>query len=241
MHLTFDQVIGAVLKHEGGFVNHPKDPGGATNKGVTIATFRKYVKPGGTVADLKRLTTAQAAHVYRRQYWDRISGDRLPAGIDYATFDFAVNSGPNRAAKYLQRVLGVAQDGVIGPKTIDAANNSNPIETVNRLCDDRLAFMKRIRGGRLWKTFGKGWSRRVGDVRELATDLALVPVPKKTQPKPIEKAPQRPQEAQPKSATPETPRGGVAALIGLLFAALTGWAIGAWETVSTFFSNLFGG
>src|SRR5690348_2114856 len=117
---NFEKSLSCVLQHEGGYVNSPHDPGGATNKGVTIATFRRYVDKSGTVDDLKHLTTAQAATVYRKQYWNAICGDDLPDGVDYSVFDFAVHSGPARAAKYLQAIVGVKADGKIGPQTLEA-------------------------------------------------------------------------------------------------------------------------
>src|SRR5690606_36971563 len=159
MDRNFARALPLVLKHEGGFVNLAADPGGATNKGVTLATFRAYVKPGGTVEDLKRITDEQVATVYYRHYWAAVNAAALPSGIDYAVFDFAVNSGPARAAKYLQAVLGVEQDGRVGPKTIAAAKARDDRDVINRLCDERLAFLKRITSGgkRLWDTFGRGW------------------------------------------------------------------------------------
>jgi lysozyme family protein len=162
------KAIPKILVHEGGYVNNPNDPGGPTNKGITIATFRRYIKPNGTVADLKALTTGQAVVVYKRQYWDAVSADLLPSGVDYAVADFAVNSGPTRAAKYLQKIAGVSQDGRIGPATLAAVNAMNPNDVINRLCDDRLAFMKRIRRGTLWSEFGRGWARRVAEVRSVS-------------------------------------------------------------------------
>lgn len=170
-----DMVIRKILEHEGGFVNHPNDPGGATNKGITIATFRQYIKPNGTVADLKALTVQQAVDVYKAQYWDVCRADDLPSGVDYTVVDFAVNSGPTRAVKYLQAALSIAQDGVIGPQTLataTAAAATYPKLLIRIINADRLAFMKRIQGGKLWATFGKGWQRRVDDVR--STSLALI-------------------------------------------------------------------
>lgn len=167
MDRNFARALPLVLKHEGGFVNHPSDPGGATNKGVTLATFRRYVKPNGTVEDLKAITDEQVATVYYRHYWAAVNAQALPSGIDYAVFDFAVNSGPARAAQYLQAVLGVPQDGRVGPVTIAAAEKADHRLVVDRLCDNRLAFLKRITSGGkpLWNTFGRGWERRVSEVR----------------------------------------------------------------------------
>lgn len=166
MERNFQRSLSLVLKWEGGFVNHPKDPGGATNKGITLATFRRYVKRNGTVDDLKRITDAQVSTVYRKQYWDAVKGDDLPSGVDYAVFDFAVHSGPARAAKYLQAAVGVDRDGKIGPVTIAAARGMNAVDLVAAICAKRMAFLKRLN---TWPTFGKGWTNRVNDVvREAA-------------------------------------------------------------------------
>lgn len=191
MDRNFARALPLVLSHEGGFSNHAADPGGATNKGVTLATFRAYVKPGGTVADLKAITDEQVATVYYRHYWAAVNAQALPSGIDYAVFDFAVNSGPSRAAKYLQAILGVEQDGRVGPKTIAAAERTDARKVINRLCDNRLAFLKRITSGGklLWNTFGKGWDRRVSDVRRDALLMVGHPADVKTEVKevPVEK------------------------------------------------------
>jgi lysozyme family protein len=192
MDRNFQRALSRVLRHEGGFVDHPKDPGGATNRGVTLATFRAYVKADGTVADLKNITDEQVSTVYYRHYWAAVNAHQLPAGIDCAVFDFAVNSGPKRAAQYLQGVLGVNQDGRVGPKTIAAAEAADHASVVNELCDDRLAFLKRLK---TWKTFGKGWTRRVEDVRKTAlswvgkpadVEVVLVPVPKPVVPEKVD-------------------------------------------------------
>jgi len=169
MQRNFDRALARVLVHEGGFVNHPSDPGGATNLGITLATFRRYVKRNGTVADLKALTIAQAGIVYRKQFWDRVNGYDLPDGIDYAVFDFAVNSGQSRAAKYLQAVLGVAQDGLVGPITIAAARRADPVAVIGKLCADRMAFLRRLK---TWPVFGRGWTSRVTFVEAIAKEWA---------------------------------------------------------------------
>ena len=176
MSRAFD-VIPLVLKHEGGFVNDPRDAGGATNKGITIKTFQRYIKPSGTVEDLKRLTTEQAVVVYKRQYWDAVSADLLPRGVDYAVFDFAVNSGPSRAARSLQRVVGAKEDGIIGPATLEAVEAYDQAQIIADLCEVRLAFLKAIRGGKDWQAFGRGWSRRVREVKEGALEMARTPEP----------------------------------------------------------------
>ena len=131
MDRNFERALLLVLKHEGGFVNHPKDPGGATNLGVTIGTAKRLgidVDGDGDtdILDIKKLKPSDAAKVYRAEYWNKIKGDHLPSGVDYAVFDFAVNSGPGRAAEYLQAIAGVAQDGAIGPQTVAAVTKLDP-------------------------------------------------------------------------------------------------------------------
>lgn len=173
MKSNFKKSLSLVLAHEGGFVNHPKDPGGATNKGITIATYRAHVKKNGTVNDLKNITDAQVEKVYREEYWNKIKGDQLPSGVDYAVFDFAVNSGPARAAQYLQSVVGVKQDKIIGPATIAAVNKMQPAKVIADLCAKRLAFLKALS---TWPTFGKGWGRRVDGVEHEAFIMASMPI-----------------------------------------------------------------
>ncbi len=173
MHENLDRALTLVLKHEGGYVDHPKDPGGATNKGVTIATFKRYVNPAGTVDDLKKLTDTQARTVFERQYWDAIRGNQLPSGLDYAVFDFAVNSGPKRAAQFLQKIVGVEPDGVIGPETLKAvAAYGDTRLAITNLCVMRLDWLE---GLKTWTTFGKGWEKRVNDVVKVAQEMALAP------------------------------------------------------------------
>lgn len=176
MDRNFKVSLKEVLKHEGGWSDHPKDPGGATMKGVTLATFRLYVNPKGTKDDLRKITDAQLETVYRRQYWDKVQGAALPDGVDFAAFDFAVNSGPARAAKFLQKVVGVDQDGKIGPKTLAGIQRVGGRKVINQLCDDRLAFLKRLK---TWPDFGKGWSNRVASVRAFALNLEKQPTPDK--------------------------------------------------------------
>lgn len=181
MDRNFGTVMPLVLKHEGGFANHPKDPGGATMKGVTLATFQKY-KPGASVADLKAISDDMLNRIYRDGYWSKVRGDQLPSGLDYAVFDFAVNSGPSRAARYLQGLLGVEQDGIIGPKTLNALAGRDVKDLVNALCDARLAFLK---GLKTWGTFGKGWASRVAGVRKKALAMTGEPAePSKPVPAP---------------------------------------------------------
>lgn len=171
MNRNFERALALVLKHEGGWADHPKDPGGATMKGITIAVYRKHVNPNATKADLRKISDAEVRYIYRKLYWDKVRGDDLPDGVDYAVFDFAVNSGVSRASKFLQAVLKVRQDGVVGPGTIEAARKADAATVINRICDDRMTFLK---GLGTWGTFGKGWTSRVAGVRAEALSMAKV-------------------------------------------------------------------
>jgi lysozyme family protein len=166
---TFEAALRLVLKHEGGYVDHPSDPGGATNLGITIGTLSGWLGRNATKAEVKALTVDAVKPIYRKNYWDRVKGDDLPAGLDYAVFDYAVNSGPSRAVMHLQQVLGVAQDGKIGPITLAAIGKRNPADMINALCDRRMQF---LRGLSTFSTFGRGWTSRVDGVRSNALGMA---------------------------------------------------------------------
>ena len=169
MKINFAQALGLTLRHEGGFVSHPKDPGGATNKGVTLATFSLYLGRKASVDELKMISDTQLCEIYRKQYWDKVRGDDLPGGLDFCVFDFAVNSGPGRAAKMLQDLVGAEADGSIGHKTVAAVLEHVSRETLPKVIDQyqakRLHYLQALPH---WETFGKGWGRRVNEVLEEA-------------------------------------------------------------------------
>ena len=180
--------IPRILKHEGGFVNHPRDPGGATNRGVTIGTLKRLkidVDGDGDsdLVDLRNLREADAVRVFKLFYADKVCADLLPPGLDYAMTDFAVNSGPSRAVKHLQRILGVEQDGDIGPKTLARVAECSPTALIVSLCEGRMRF---LRGLDTWDDFGKGWTARVESVRRDALADAAVVSPS---PKPVAASP----------------------------------------------------
>jgi len=163
--------LAIVLEHEGGWANHPKDPGGATMKGVIQRTYDAYRRSKGLpLRSVRNITDPELQEIYRRDYWNKVSGDALPAGIDLATFDGGVNSGPSRGVKWLQKALGVSQDGVAGPKTVGAANASDQRKVIVSMCAHRLGFLKALSH---WSTFGKGWLRRVTGTEAKAVSMAL--------------------------------------------------------------------
>lgn len=166
---TFDAALALVLRHEGGFVDHPRDPGGATSMGITRATLAAWRGRPVDVDEVRRLTRAEAAAIYRARYWDAVRADALPAGLDYAVFDAAVNSGPRRAALWLQAALGVAADGRIGPASLAAAAAAEPAGAIRRLARIRLDFLRRLA---TWPAFGRGWARRVAEMEAAALVMA---------------------------------------------------------------------
>jgi lysozyme family protein len=169
----FAECVATVLKHEGGFVDHPRDPGGATNMGITLRTLREWRGNDTLTVDaVRNLTEAEAREIYFARYWNPIRGDQLPPGIDLAVFDWAVHGGVGRAARDLQAVLGVTVDGAIGRQTIAAAQRADAHEVIRALCERRL---NHLRSRPHWDTFGRGWSRRVREIEEAAHARAEQP------------------------------------------------------------------
>ena len=170
MNANFAASLAAVLVHEGGYVFDPADPGGETNRGVTKAVYDDWrVAHGLPKQNVRLLSQFETEAIYRKLYWDVIRGDQLPLGVDYCTFDFAVNSGVKRAARYLQRAAGVADDGQIGPMTLAAVNAKPADEMINAVCDARLAFLEQLG---TFGHFGRGWTARVSEVRAKAKEMA---------------------------------------------------------------------
>lgn len=162
----FERAMKLLAVHEGGYVNHPDDPGGPTNMGVTKETYDAWRHARGLpAAPVGGISEDEVTAIYRAQYWDAVRADDLPPGVGYAVFDGAVNSGPAQAAKWLQRAVGAEADGVVGVQTLAATRAASPTETVERVCDQRLKFMRRLKH---YSTFKNGWKRRVSEVREQA-------------------------------------------------------------------------
>lgn len=166
---NWPEAFALTLKHEGGYTNHPKDPGGMTNLGVTKRNWESYVGREVTEAEMRALTPKLVMPFYKKMYWDRIKGDDLPSGVDFAAYDFAVNSGVHKASRMLQEIAGTVPDGIIGPRSLAAIKAVPAEEMINALCMDRLEFLKRLP---TWGTFGKGWGSRVAIVEQQASDMA---------------------------------------------------------------------
>ena len=166
---NFQAALAAVLHHEGGFSNHSADPGGMTNLGCTKAVWEEHCGHSVDEKAMRALTPDDVAPLYKRKYWDKVCGDDLPSGVDFVVFDAAINSGPSRAAKWLQACVGVDPDGGIGPKTLAAVNAVDPKELVKDYSKRRLSFLT---GLATWETFGRGWSKRVLEVEASALKTA---------------------------------------------------------------------
>jgi len=168
MQSNWIKCLETILHHEGGYVNHPKDPGGETNLGVTKRVYEDF---GGT-KDIKDLTREDVEPIYKKNYWDRVKGDDLPAGLDLCVFDFGVNAGTGRAAKYLQTMIGTVADGGIGPNTLKKLNDyveEHGIEdAIKNYQSDRQKYYESLS---TFDTFGKGWTRRVDETTELALEM----------------------------------------------------------------------
>jgi lysozyme family protein len=165
---NFAASLELVLKHEGGWANDPYDPGGATMKGVIQRVYDAYRKRNGLARQsVRHISNAELHEIYKEQYWDAIKGDALPRGVDYCVYDGAVNSGPVQSIKWLQRALGSAYkgkiDGHIGGLTMGALDDTkDKAALIKAICAKRMSFLQALKH---WWRFGKGWSRRVEEVR----------------------------------------------------------------------------
>lgn len=169
MQANYDKCLETILHHEGGYVNHPKDPGGETNMGVTKRVYEEW---GGT-KDMKDLTFEDVAPIYKKNYWDRVKGDDLSSGLDLCIFDFGVNAGTGRAAKFIQKMIGVTADGGIGPQTLRALGIyeeevGGVAEVIKEYQIRRQEYYESLS---TFKTFGRGWTRRVNETTQSALKL----------------------------------------------------------------------
>jgi lysozyme family protein len=170
MNTNFELCLKKMLAHEGGYVNHPQDPGGMTNLGVTKRVWEEWVGHDVDEKQMRALTPETVAPLYKRKYWDAVRADELVAGVDYCVFDVAVNSGPGRAIKFLQSSVGTTPDGGFGPATLAAVKKAeeDPARLIELYCAKRLEFLQSLK---TFETFGRGWSRRVAEVKEEALKM----------------------------------------------------------------------
>ena len=174
MKANFDACMAEVFKYEGGYVNDQHDIGGATNLGISKRSYPKE--------DIRNMTRARAAQIYRRDFWDKLRCDELPDGLDLVAFDAAVNSGPSRGAKWLQQALGVAVDGKVGLATIGAAKNTYTPAAVLRAVGFRRAFLKTLP---TWERYKNGWTKRLDSVEAVASAMAGHDVPVRPDVEPV--------------------------------------------------------
>lgn len=156
MQGNFEECLELVLKSEGGWVNHPSDPGGETNLGVTKRVWEEYV--GHPVESLKKLTKEDVAPLYEQKYWRPCYGEVLPRGLDFVVFSMGINAGPGRSIKLLQSSLGCVPDGVIGPRTRELISDSNCAALVAKFSEARRHYYESLK---TFPVFGKGWLARV--------------------------------------------------------------------------------
>src|SRR5690349_4073167 len=167
---SYDAALKRLLAHEGGYGNHPSDPGGPTNFGITLADYRRYIKPDATAADVRAMSVEQAKAIYRKRYWDAQRCDELPAGVDYSIFDYSVNSGVGRSGKVLRRVVGLPADSsAVTDQVLAYTRVRDPKVLVAAICDERLAFLQSLK---TWPVFGRGWGTRVAEVKAFSLALA---------------------------------------------------------------------
>jgi lysozyme family protein len=172
---SYDEALSRLLVHEGGYSNHPSDPGGPTNFGITLADARAWWKRDATAADVRAMPRAVAREIYRTKYWAALRGNDLPAGVDYAVFDYGVNSGIGRPGKVLRRLVGLSDaTSAIDDDVLAAVWRRPPRRLIEAICDERLAFLQ---GLSTWGVFGNGWGRRVREVRAAALEMAERPAP----------------------------------------------------------------
>lgn len=168
MQENFDSALKMILKHEGGYVHHKLDPGGMTNLGVTKKVWEEWVGKAVGEKEMRALTPDTVAPMYKKKYWDAVKADELPTGLDYLMFDFAINAGPGRAIKTMQKAIGTTPDGAIGPKTMQALKDADQKDLIAKFSMEKELFYKALP---TFATFGKGWMRRVAEAQSHAVTM----------------------------------------------------------------------
>jgi hypothetical protein len=170
MNENFEKSLELVLQHEGGYTNHPSDPGGRTNLGVTQRVWEDYVGHKVDEQTMRNLTKELVAPLYRKEYWDAVHGDKLPCGADYLAFDFAVNAGAFRSIKTIQRALNITADGIIGPVTLKSIQGANAEDFINNFTNAKERFYRSLSN---FPTFGRGWFNRVAKSKRIAEEMIV--------------------------------------------------------------------
>ena len=165
---NWDKSFELMLKSEGGYVDHPSDPGGRTNLGVTQAVWENWVGRSSNEKEMRALTPELVKPLYKKKYWDACKCDELPTGLDYLVFDFAVNAGAGRSIKTLQTSVGANADGAIGPKTLEAVMVCSKDQLIDKFSEEKLRFYQSLP---TFATFGKGWTNRVSHVKTDALQM----------------------------------------------------------------------
>jgi lysozyme family protein len=169
---NFNSCLAFVLSAEGGYVDDPLDPGGATNLGITLRVLSEWRHTAVTKIDVQNLTRDEAGPIYRARYWNVVHGDNLPAGVDLMVFDAGVNLGSGRSARMLQAAVGAAEDGAIGPETLTAMGGHHDSDLISKLANAREAYYQSLS---TFSHFGAGWTARVNRVKQLALRMAGAP------------------------------------------------------------------
>lgn len=167
---NFNQVMLHIFEVEGGYVDHPRDPGGATNMGITIGTLSRWRGQSVTKEDVRNLTKMEAKNIYFNYYWEEVDCDDWPSGLDLLMMDACVNSGPRASVRWLQRALSVETDGVLGPVTKGAVRSSQSLLDLIRACIDERR--KSVRSFRNYDVFGRGWENRINSVEHRALEMS---------------------------------------------------------------------
>jgi len=168
MNTNFNKCLSLVLQSEGLYVDNSKDPGGETMRGVTRNAWAGWLKRPIEDGEMAKLTVEDVTPFYKALYWDKTYCDELPVGVDYIIFDAAVNMGPGQSVKLLQEALGCFPDGVLGPNTLNAIEDVNPISIVNNFSTEKEDFYKQLK---TFPIFGKGWLNRVEQVKTRAMEM----------------------------------------------------------------------
>ena len=168
MKENFGKALRLLLKHEGGYVNHPDDPGGITNLGITKRVYEEWIGREATEEDMENLTPEDVAPLYKTNYWDKCRCDDLPSGLDYVAFDWAVNSGVSRSSKGIQKSCGAEPDGIIGLKTLELAKGQNTTFMIENFQIIRQEFYEKLAH---FDTFGRGWTRRNNEATKVALEM----------------------------------------------------------------------